>query len=462
MRRIPMFLLVPALAPFVIAGSASAATMTLKEALETAYMTNPKLEAARAGLRAIDEDVAKAHAGWRPNVSVSGYYGTQHIITDEPASSSLNRDLANATATLSEPLFRGGRTVADIGRAKALVRAGQAQLSSVEQGVLLEGAAAYLDVVRDTANFEYRRANVRALEDQLNATNTQVRSGAVTQTDVAQAQARLAAARAGASVAEGQLAASRARFERVIGRPAETLEVMPGLPPLPASLDDAVSVASGRAPTLIAARENSRASDYAVDSAVGALLPQISLLLQYQYGKNSTTLGILAPPNISQRETAVFVQMTLPIYQGGAEHAAVRQAKEQRSQALANVTDTDRQVREGAQSAWGNFMGARASIESNAMAVQANERALSGVQTEQKAGERAILDVLNAEQELLSAQVALATAEHDAGVAAFQLLNATGQMGARDLNLNVKLYDPQAHYNAHSAAWLGLSAWNPR
>src|SRR5262245_30233749 len=277
MRLMGILALAPVLAQIMLMPGASAASLTLKEALATAYATNPKIEAARAGLRATDEEVAKAHAGWRPNVNVNGYYGTQHIITDEPTSSSVVRDLANATATLSEWIYRGGRTVAEVGRAKALVRAGQAQLVSVEQSVLLDGATAYLDVVRDTATVDYRRANVKALEDQLNATNIQMRTGAVTQTDVAQARARLAVARAGLSTAEGQLASSRAKFERVIGRPAETLEATPALPPLPATLEEAVSTATGRAPTLIAARENSRAADYAVNSAVGALLPSVSV-----------------------------------------------------------------------------------------------------------------------------------------------------------------------------------------
>lgn len=462
MRHTGILLLASVLTQLVVMPEAMAASLTLKEALATAYATNPKIEAARASLRATDEEVAKAHAGWRPSVNVNGYYGTQHIITDEPTSSSVTRDLANATATLSEWIYRGGRTVAEVGRAKALVRAGQAQLASVEQGVLFDGAGAYLDVVRDTANVDYRRANVKALEDQLNATNIQLRTGAVTQTDVAQTQARLGIARAGLATAEGQLATSRAKFERVIGRPSETLEAMPALPPLPATLEEAVSTATGRAPTLIAARENSRAADYAVNSAIGALLPSVSVQLQYQYGKNSTTLGIISPPNISQQETAVFVQLTVPIYQGGAEQAAVRQAKEQRSQSLANITDTDRQVREGAQSAWGTLLGARASIASNQMAVEANQSALMGVMAEQRAGERSILDVLNAQQELVGSQISLATANHDAAVAAFQLLNATGTMGAADLGLDVKLYNPLEHYDAHSAAWIGLSAWNPR
>jgi TolC family type I secretion outer membrane protein len=345
--------------------------------------------------------------------------------------------------------------VAEIRRAKALVRAAQAQLTNTEQSVLLDGATAYMDVVRDTANLEYRRMNVQVLEDQLAASNAQLAAGAVTQTDVQQTQARLAVARAGLSTAEGQLATSRARFERVIGRPPEMLETMPALPMLPGSMEEAVNRAAAASPALIAAQESSRAADYAVDSATGALLPQVSLSLQYQYAKNSSIIGVLSP-GVTQRDASVFVQVTVPLYQGGAEYATVRQAKEQRSQSLSNVADVDRQVREAAQSAWGFFTAAQASIASNEMAVQANQSAVMGVIQEQRAGERSILDILNAQQELLSGEIGLANAQRDATVAGFQLLAATGQLTARSLALDVKLYDPLEHYNRDASAWFGL------
>jgi len=432
-----------------------AGAMSLREALATAYSTNPQIEAARANARAADEEVAKANAGWRPQLSLSGTEGFQHIVTDEPSHSVDDRNLVSGTATLTEPLFRGGRTVADIRRAKALVRAAQAQLANAEQVVFLDGVTAYMDVVRDTANLDYRRANVQVLEDQLQASNTQLNAGAITQTDVQQTQARLAVARAGVSIGEGQLGTSRARFERVVGRPAEMLEPMPAIPNLPMTLDDAVAKAVGTSPALVAAQENSRAADYAIDSAASQLLPQVSLSVQYQYAKNSTIIGVLSP-GVTQRDASVFVQVTIPLYQGGAEYAAVRQAKEQRSQSIANVADIDRQVRESTQAAWGNLQAAQASISSNQLAVQANQLAVMGVVEEQRAGERSILDILNAQQELLSGQIGLANAEHDATVAAFQLMAATGGLNAATLALDVKLYDPLEHYKRDASAWAGV------
>jgi outer membrane protein len=454
MNRLHALLLATVFAPFA-AFPGAAEALSLKEALATAYATNPQIEAARANLRATDEELAKANAGWRPNLSLSGTDGFQHIITDQPIPSKDDRNLLSGTATLSEPLFRGGRTVAEIRRAKALIRAGQAQLTNAEESVLLNGVTAYMDVVRDSANLEYRRGNVQVLQDQLDATTVQLRAGAVTQTDVQQTQARLAGARAGLSVAEGQLATSRARFEHIIGRPAEALEAMPELPPLPATLDEAVNRAAVQAPALIAAQENSRAADYAIDVATSSLLPQVSVSLQYQYAKNSTIIGVLSPP-VTQRDASAFVQVTVPLYQGGAEYAGVRQAKEQRSQSLANIGDIDRQVRDSTQTAWGTFIAAQASIASNEMAVQASQSAVMGVIEEQRAGERSILDILNTQQDLLAGQIGLANAQHDATVAAYQVLAATGQLTARALSLDVKLYDPLEHYNRDGSAWYGL------
>jgi outer membrane protein len=455
MNRFRAVLLGSVLAPLLVAYPVPANALSLREALTTAYATNPQIESARANLRATDEDVAKANAGWRPSLSLNGSEGFQNIITDQPAHGESDRNQLSGTASLTEPLFRGGRTVAEIRRAKALVRAGQARLVNAEQTVLLDAVTAYMDTARDTANVEYRRSNVQVLQDQLDASNTQLNAGAITQTDVQQTQARLATSRAQLSIADGQLVTSRAKFERVIGRPAEMLEAMPALPPLPATLDEAVTQAVAMAPTLIFAQENSRAADYAIDQATASLLPQVSLSLQYQYAKNSSQIGFISP-KVTQRDASIYLQVTVPLYQGGAEYAAVRQAKEQRSQSLADVTDADRQVREVAQSAWGTFTSARDSIASNELAVQANQGAVMGVLQEQRAGERSILDILNAQQELLFGQVGLINAQHDTTVAAFQLLASTGQLTAKSLALETPLYDPLKHYNRDASAWFGL------
>ena len=361
-----------------------------------------------------------------------------------------------AAFTLAQPIYRGGRTFAEFGRAKALVRAGRAVLSGTEQSVLLDAVAAYLDVVRDQQAVSYRQDNVSVLEDQLEAENSQLLAGAITQTDTAQTESRLALARSGLAVAEGQLAASRARFERAVGQPAVALEDMPPLPELPGSMVEAINRGIASAPALIAAKENVVAANYAIDDAIGALLPTISLSLQYQYSKNAAVLGVISP-SVTQRGPAAFVQVTIPIYQGGFAQAQVRQSRHQQSQSLYNVTDIERQVRQAVSSTWGLLQAAQSAIISDQAQVAASTTALRGVIEEQRAGERTVLEILNAQQELLIAQLELANARHDATVIGYQLLASTGGLSAGSLGLDVKLYDPNEHFDRANSSF--FSSW---
>jgi outer membrane protein len=443
------------LVPLIAANASSAHALTLKEALATAYMTNPQLEAARANLRATDEEVAKANAGWRPTISVNGTEGFENIITEKPSYSVDNANQLSGSATVSEPLYRGGRTLAEIKHAKALVRAGRAVLQGTEANVLLDAATAYLDVWRDLQVVNYWREHVGVLQEQLEATNSQLNLGAITETDAAQTAARLAAAMSGLSLAEGQLGSSRARFEHAVGRPAESLEDMPAVPEIPNRLE-VIDRAVENAPTLVAAKENAIAADYAIDDAIGALLPQLSLVLQYQYSKNAPVLGVVTP-NVTQREAAALMQLTVPLYQGGEEQALVRQAKQQHSQALYNVADVERQVRQAVASDWQLLQAAKAAMLSDQTQIAADTIAANGVVQEQRAGQREVLDILNAQQELLNSEINLTNARHDATVLAYQLLAAAGDLTAISLALDVKLYDPTEHYNRAANAWFGLS-----
>ncbi len=438
------------------AGGAQAGTFALGDALAVAYDTNPQLAAQRSALKATDEDVAKANGGWRPTVSAQGTYGDQdYHFSGTPAGSSTNTTHPlQGQVTLTEPVFRGGRTWAEIAKAKALVRAGRAQLEGVEQTVLLAAATAYMDVVRDEAIVDLQRHNVQVLEKQLKATELQFKVGDLTQTDVAQSRARFAGAQSGLVTAEGQLAVSRANFEQVIGRPAETLSDSTPLPALPASLAAAEAVAEQQNPTLIASEENERAADHAVDDSVGALLPQVSLQAQYGYSNAQSFGGVISQP--ATTSTSLMAQLTVPLYQGGADEAGVRQAKQLHSRSQLDVITARRQIQDGVRSAWESFQSAQATIGSNQAQLTANELAHEGVQREQQVGARTVLDVLNAEQELLNAQVAVATSKRNAEVAAYQLLEATGQLTARNLGLKVKLYDPDVYYDENASRWLGF------
>jgi outer membrane protein len=442
-------------------------SMTLDDALGIAYETNPQLAAAQAGLRASDEQVAQANGAWRPTISVGATYGVEKYffpvaingggiinesITDHPL---------NGQAIISQPIFRSGRTIAEISRAKALVRAQRAQLIATEQTVLLAATTAYMNVVRDAAIVSLREHNVEVLRRQRDSTQLEFKAGSLTRTDVAQSEARLAVAQSDLTTARGQLAISRADFMQSIGRPAETLEAKPALPKVPAVEDTVLGMALKQNPALLQAQATERAADYAVNDAWGAMGPTLSVQGQYLYSQSAlnSVQGFGAggsPESVTNHAVAIVGQLNIPIYQAGVEEANVRQARELHAQSQLNVAVSDRQVREAVETAWSNFQSTLGSIESNEATQKADEIAFEGVSKEQQVGGRTVLDVLNAEQELLNAQVALVSSQRDAVVAAYQVLAAGGALTAKSLGLKVELYDPLEHYNDDAAAWVGF------
>lgn len=440
-------------------------SLTLDEALAVAYETNPQLAAQQAALRATDEGVAIANGGWRPTISAGGTYAYQQFyfnpltIPGFGTISTISAHPLQGAITVTQPILRGGRTIAQIRRAKALVRAGRAQLLAAEQTVLLSAATSYMDVVRDSAIVDLRLHNVELLKKQAEATQAQFNAGALTRTDVAQSQARLAAAQSDLTAAQSQLEISRANFMQAIGRVPESLEVEPALPPgLPAGVDDSIALALKQNPSIVTARENELAANYSVDDAIGAMLPTLSVQGQYGYSQGSlvTPTGGTSIGGNTNHALVITGQLNIPIYQAGVEEAAVRQAKELHAQAQSNVQVSDLQVRQAVAAAWAQFEAAQASIVSNEAAVRANEIAFEGVTKEQQVGSRTILDVLNAEQELLNASVALVSAKRNAEVVAFQVLAASGSLTAKNLGLKVKFYDPIEHYDDDAARWIGL------
>jgi len=465
-------------------------SMTLEEALGIAYETNPDLAAAQAGLRASDEDVAKANGAWRPTISFDGQYGVEKyffpvaisgggIITTHPqftaatagssasgstsqiVNASITDHPINGQLTVTQPIFRSGRTVAEIGRAKALVRVARAQLTASEQTILLNAVTAYMNVVRDTAIVNLRIHNVEVLRRQRDSTQLEFKAGSLTRTDVAQSEARLAVAQSDLTSARGQLAISRADFMQSIGRPAETLEASPPLPKMPQDQDAVLGMALKQSPALLQAQANERAADYAVDDAWGAMGPTLSVQGQYQYSQSvlNSVQGFGAggnPESVAQHAVVAIAQLHVPIYQAGVEEATVRQARELHSQSKLSVAATDRQVRDAVEAAWSNFQSALGTIESNEATQKADEIAFEGVSKEQQVGGRTVLDVLNAEQELLNAQVALVSSQRNAVVTAYQVLAAGGGLTAKALGLKVKLYDPLEHYNDDAAAFVGF------
>jgi outer membrane protein len=433
-----------------MAGTASADT--LREALVSAYQTNPTLTAQRETLRATDATVAIARAAGRPQVT---------------AQVGLNRNLAQSGvlntggkgptlsvgADLSVPLFNGGSVRNSVQAAKTRVEAGRATLRAVEGDVFTQATAAYMDVIRDRAIVELNQNNVRVLTTNLEATRDRFQIGDLTRTDVAQSEARLQLGRSQLAGAQGNLTASEATYRQQIGHAPGPLAPPPPLPPLPTTPDEAVRIALASNPDLIAISRQAIAAGYDVRVAQAGRLPTIAGVLSNTYVNNLAGNSINGIPNTGN-QTQIGAQVNVPIFQGGLPAARIRQAQAQQGQVLEQVVGTERAVVHAARAAFANYDAAQRQIQAQTVAVSANELALEGARAEQSVGTRTVLDVLNAEQELLNSQVALVTAKRDAYVAGFQLLNAMGQAQSDALGLDGgPLYDPLGNYRRVAGNW---------
>ena len=425
--------------------TAPVAAETLRGALVKAYNTNPTLAAERANVRAIDENVPIARSQGLPGVNLTSSY-TENALNSAPSVNSPNRQLTGAT-TLSVPVFNGGAVKNSVRAAETRVDAGQLGLRGTEANLFTNVVGAYMDVIRDEAIVSLNQQNVKVLDVNLQASRDRFQVGDLTRTDVAQSDARLAVARSQLQTAQARLISSRETYIRLVGTPPGELEVPPELPNLPADPNAAVGVALRNNPTLLAAQKSRDASAYDIDVARAGRLPRVSVNVGGNYNNYLDSLGTsVGLPNSSTAGT-VGVGLTVPLFQGGRPAAQVRQAQERRAQANEQVIETERGVISQARSAYAVWRSSLEVIASSEIAVNANKLSLEGVRAENSVGNRTILDILNAEQELLNSQVTLVTARRDAYVAGFALLAAMGEAEARDLGLDGgPLYDPVANY----------------
>lgn len=442
-------LLTGTLVAALMAGTASADT--LRDSLVSAYQTNPTLTAQREALKATDATVAIARAQGRPQVSA-----TAGLNKDLARSGILDNGARGPTLSvgvdLSMPLFTGGRINNSIKAAKTRVEAGRATLRGVEGDVFTAAVTAYMDVIRDRAIVELNQNNVKVLQTNLQATKDQFEIGDLTRTDVAQSQARLELGRANLASAQGQEARSEQEYRRVIGHEPGDLAPPPPLPPLPATPEEAVRIALANNPDIEASNRQAQAAGYDVNVARAQRLPNLSAGVSETY-VNALGGSIGGVPRTGTQTTA-GVNAVIPIYQGGEPAARIRQAQAIQGQTLEQAIGAERSVVAQARSAFAAYQAAQEAITSQQTAVEANELALEGARAERTVGTRTVLDVLNAEQELLNSQVALVTARRDAYVAGFQLLNAMGQAEAQDLGLDGgPLYDPLGNYRRVAGDW---------
>ena len=420
----------------------------LRGALASAYQTNPALEAARASQRAVDESVPIARASGLPSLSGAASY-TEFLKKSSNSFTSPDRALSGSLS-LGVPIYSGGAVRNSTAAAETRVEAGQSDLRGSEAGVFSQVVAAYLDVIRDSAVVALNRKNVEVLEVNLRATSDRFEIGDLTRTDVAQSQSRLALARSDTRSAESNLIASRERYIQVVGKPPINLEPPPPLAGVPGSPDEAVAIALDNNPDLEAAHQRSKAAGFDT-AAIGAnRLPKVSIVASADHTDYLGTLGGASAAGVFAQQSTTAqagIRASIPIFQGGLPAAQRRQAQARENVALEQEIGVERQVIAQVRSSFASSRAANEIIVSTQVAVDAATLSLEGVQAENSVGNRTILNILDAQQELLRAQTQLVAARRNAYVAGFSLLAAMGKAEAEDLGLDGGLlYDPDVNY----------------
>ncbi len=433
---------VSALASALAVVGVAAKAQSLQDALAAAYTNNPELLAQRAEQRAVDEGVPQALANWRPNVTLSGDVARthSHLNTRTTTNRDQLRSPRSADLVITQPLFRGLRTVAGIAEAENDALSQRAKVIAKEQDVLFDAASAYVGVVRDQAVVNLNISNEQVLRRQLEAAQDRFRVGEITRTDVSQAEARLAGATADRIAAEGDLDRARARYRNVVGEAPQSLTQPAAPTDLPASLEAAVAAARVQHPDVVSAEFDVRSANDNIKLVRGELLPTLNVIGTLSRAWESSA-------NDSQLTTgSVKLDLSVPIYQKGSVYSRLREAKIDAGKSRLTLDDARRDQIQAATDAWETLAAAKARIQSFNAQIKAAEIALEGVQREATVGSRTVLDVLDAEQELLDAKVSLVRAQRDEVVAAFELKESIGLLTARQLQLPVTIYDPAANY----------------
>jgi outer membrane protein len=436
---------------------------TLEWALVQAYQNNPVLNAQRAALRAQDEAVPQALSGYRPRISATASIGNQYQATlSKGVSAALAGPVYDVNhadftpravgVTATQTLFNGFQNANKTRQAEAQVSAGRATLAVSEQTVLLNAATSYMNLVRDAAILDLQRRNVEVLQEQLRQTRDRFNVGEVTRTDVAQAESRLAAGRAQVLQAESNYITSRGAYRQAIGVEPGTLA--PAAPVdrfSPKTLAAAIEAGRQFNPTVAAAMFGIDVALLQVKINEGALLPTVQgqINVQQAWETNTSTL-------LQQFTASVVGQVTIPLYQGGQEWSLIRQAKETLGQQRISLDTARDQIQANVTQSWGQLEAAKAQIQATQAQVNSAEIALNGVREEARVGQRTTLDVLNAQQELVNARVALVTAQHDRVVASYALLSSVGGLSVMGLGLKTNVYDPMTHYQQVRDSWVGL------
>ena len=446
--------------------SQAANAETIGDALTNAYNHNPSLNSGRANLRAVDEGVPIAKAGMRPRVSVNSYLGAQQnrfvqrqddlTIPDDPNRYTVwnlqeGRSVArSAGITVEQPIFDGFKAKNTMSAAESAVFAEQQRLRFLEQKVLFDTASTYMNVLRDTAALKLQQNHVMVLEEQLRQTKERFEAGQITLTDVAQAQSRLAAGQAQESAARAMLEASIGAYQQVVGQlPKKLAPAAPIDKFLPRTREEAERIAASEHPMILAALHDADASDFDIKSIEADFLPKLSIVADVF---TQTNMNIIYDRNIAGM---IGGRLNVPLYDGGSTSAQLRQAKEIAGKKKLDADVARAEIMSLTRATWANLQSSRTRMIAAQAQITAAERALYGVREEAKAGLRTTLEILNAQQELLNARIALIIAQRERVVASYGLMATIGRLSMDNLGVGAAYYEPERHYNQVKDSWGG-------
>ncbi len=464
MLKFRLAMLAALAAPVALGGAGPASADSIYDAMAKAYENNPDLNAARAGLRATDEGVTIAKAGFRPQISAFAS-NTQNKYDLDPSTGKdfvgnvtqipgerVNFVTKQTGITITQQIFDGFQTLNNVRAAEANVYATRAAVKAREIQILLSAAEGYANIARDQQIVSIRKQNIAFLEEQLKASNARLQVGEGTRTDVSLSEAQLAQSKAILASAIFQLKRSEAVYVQIVGEaPKGISQPKPLSKLMPKNIDSAVAVAIREHPSIISSEYQIDAAGFQVKSAEGAMLPGVVV-----QGQLSRTVGD-NPYSLNNYNSATFTaRLNVPIYQGGAEYGQIRQAKERLAQQRLVLDSARLEVQQILVTAIAQYEAAKAVISANSTQLAASKMALSGVIEERNVGQATTLDVLNAQANVLNARESIAQSQRDAVVASFSVLAAMGNLTVETTNLKVAVYDADKHYKKVKDKWFGL------
>lgn len=432
-----------AVAAVAVALSPAAATaqqMTLMDVLETTIDTSPDLRVQRFTLRGLDESVASARSGKRPTITGSASTGGTYSNNSEQGPNVERLQFpSTVSVAVSQSIYDGGQTRNAVREALSNVESGRFDLLSSQQSVLLQSVGAYVDVIQAQQNVEIAEKSVAVIAEQLEAANARFEVGEVTRTDVAQAEAALAEARANLATQQGLLGQARAAFIRDVGVAPDRLAPLDTLPiDLPGTLDEGLEIAGSSHPDILAAQASVKAASFNVRQAIGATLPQLDF--NTSVSVSNGTIG----RDSEALSHSFSLNGSVPFYVGGSLRASIRAAQASAAAERARLGVTTRVILEQVGIAWANFVSSQATLKATVAQREAEQVAFEGVREEAKVGARTTLEVLEAEEDLLEARLAVVSSAASVQLNAYSLLSAVGKLTVESRRLAVaEPYDPQ-------------------